>query len=185
MRKIFPFLIPLSLFAGDGFVYDKNFFDLTLEDEKDLALNNHLKRDGVSSNFSYSEPKFVSIVEEERPQVIDGVEKVFYPSGKLKSEIAYRNGQKDGMEKLFYPDGKTRSEICYKHGIKDGVERIFYPDGKLKSERFYRAGIKSGMEKIFYPDGKIKSETFYRDGKKSGVEKLFAEDGRFIGERRW
>ncbi|HIO71053.1 MAG TPA: toxin-antitoxin system YwqK family antitoxin, partial [Campylobacterales bacterium] len=48
---------------------------------------------------------------------------------------------KHGMEKIFYPDGKIKSETNYLYGRKDGMEKIFLPDGRLYSETVYRNGV--------------------------------------------
>jgi antitoxin component YwqK of YwqJK toxin-antitoxin module len=99
------------------------------------------------------------------PNYFSGMDRSFYPDGKIRYEIGYYNGQKDGMEKSFYPDGKIRYEIGWYNGRKDGMEKYFYRDGKLKSEISYRNGRKDGMAKEFFRDGRIKSEIIYKQGR--------------------
>jgi antitoxin component YwqK of YwqJK toxin-antitoxin module len=149
-----------QMYAGD-FENDDDFFNQKIEDSEYF-------KDDESDKFS-PENSFLKREDNEKEQIenprnskiSDGIDKAFYPDGKLKYEISYRDGRRDGMEKLFYPDGKLKSEISYRNGRRDGMEKLFYPDGKLKSETSYQNGRKSGIEKLFAPDGRFISERFF------------------------
>lgn len=42
------------------------------------------------------------------------------------------NGQRDGVERVFFPDGKLHREIEYKAGKRNGHGRAFWEDGSLQ-----------------------------------------------------
>jgi antitoxin component YwqK of YwqJK toxin-antitoxin module len=42
------------------------------------------------------------------------VKKEYYPNGKLKTEMRYKNGKLDGMTKGYYDSGKLKAEAVFK-----------------------------------------------------------------------
>jgi len=175
-------LYSIAGFAMDSFVGDDEFFSQTVgnngeyfTDDPALKIENS-REEKVQNRDFYRYEEVDSYIKPQARTVLDGVQRAFYPDGKLKYEIGYRNGRKDGMEKIFYSDGKLRSETSYRDGRKDGMEKIFYSDGKLRSETSYRNGRKDGMEKIFYSDGRLRSEIIYRNGR---IERVLYKEARY------
>ena len=116
--------------------------------------------------------------------------KFYYPDGKLKAAISYKDGKKNGAEHLYYPDGATlRSaknfvygrlhglsqeyrpnatiirEVNYRHGVREGKSRSYDENGLLQSEAEYRNGELDGVFREFYPSGVVKVETFWNKGR--------------------
>jgi len=168
-------LVTTNLFSQSDFESDSNFFNQDIDSEYfvDEAPSKPQKKIIKIKNDDYFDDDPRNFNQQNQVQNIkaDGVDKAFYPNGRLKYEIGYRGGRKDGMEKIFYSDGKLKSETGYRNGRKDGMEKIFYSDGKLKSETNYRNGRKSGFEKTFYSNGQFRSEIEYSNGRK--VRTLF------------
>ncbi len=44
------------------------------------------------------------------------VTKQYYPNGKVKAELRYRNGKLDGISKGFYESGKLKIKAYFKDG---------------------------------------------------------------------
>ena len=42
------------------------------------------------------------------------VKQEYYPNGKLKSEMRYKNGKLEGMTKGYYDSGKLKAEAIFK-----------------------------------------------------------------------
>ena len=47
---------------------------------------------------------------------MDGVAKEYYPSGKIKIEEPYKNGQIDGVAKAYDESGKVIQQATFKNG---------------------------------------------------------------------
>ena len=163
-------LVTTSLFSQSDFESDSDFFSQDIDSEYfvDEAPSKPQKVVNVKKSDDYfdDDPIYSNQQNQVQSAKADGIDRAFYPNGRLKYEIGYRGGLKDGMEKIFYPDGKLKSETGYRDGRKDGMEKLFYSDGKLKSETNYRNDRKSGFEKTFYSNGQFRSEIEYRNGKK-------------------
>jgi len=167
MFYIFTFLLLISSNLSADFEYDTSFFQQSIGAEDEYFRDELYEDTELKITTVKKEPDYHRDFGEakNRVKIQNGVDKAFYPDGKLRFEIGYVAGRKDGVEKYFYSDGKLKSEIGYRNGRKDGMEKIFYSDGKLKSETGYRDDRKDGMEKIFNPDGRVKSEIIYRSGR--------------------
>ena len=50
----------------------------------------------------------------------EGLIRQYYPSGKLKEEIYYRQGKPEGISKQYYENGQLKTEANYKKGLLDG-----------------------------------------------------------------
>lgn len=103
---------------------------------------------------------------------------VMEKDGKRK-ETRYERGMPSGMEKTFYPSGKVFSSIPYKRGKKSGIAKTYYENGQLWFDSVYVDGMKVGTERVFYEDGNLKGKVEYKSDKAiSGV--IFDKDGNKI-----
>ncbi|GAB3831135.1 hypothetical protein GCM10028895_48130 [Pontibacter rugosus] len=58
----------------------------------------------------------------------------YYPSGKLKSEITYKNSQQNGPAKTYYANGNIESEANYRGGMLEGSYKTYYENGQVQTE---------------------------------------------------
>ncbi len=72
--------------------------------------------------------------------IMDGLRKEYYPNGKLKSEINYRQAIRDGMCRLYYENGQMQAEGSYRDGLQEGTWRKYDKNGVLKAEETYKHG---------------------------------------------
>lgn len=65
-----------------------------------------------------------------------------YPSGQVKSECAYEDGERHGAARTFHPDGTPRSAGRYERGLEEGPWSWWRADGSPDPERsgVYRGG---------------------------------------------
>jgi uncharacterized protein len=102
----------------------------------------------------------------------------YYPSGRIKSQIQYRNGKEDGVSKYFNENyGSVVLEINMKKGMKEGSLKRFYFNGNLEYEANYINDQLDGIEKNYTKKGLIVTETMYKKGIKDGPYRSWHENG--------
>ena len=131
------------------------------------------ERNKVSQHYLKSKELFLNDKRE-------GQSFYYYPSGKLRQFINYRNGKKQGHSKEYDENGTvitlyeyhndymTEREFVNRfnvNGEKNGVWKTFYTDGKLKEEEIYKNGILDGSTRMLSESGNVINERSYRDGK--------------------
>jgi len=90
------------------------------------------------------------------------VERIYYLSGKQKSELYYYKK----------PDEKTTKNT----NIRNGQYRFWNENGKLKTECVYKEGKKDGLFATYWENGKIKRQDTYLNGELTGG-KCFDDKG--------
>ncbi len=66
----------------------------------------------------------------------DGTWKVWFPSGKVRQEVVFKQDKQEGMSVEWGEDGKKRAEISYKDGKPDGTATAWLPDGRTVVQEF-------------------------------------------------
>lgn len=94
----------------------------------------------------------------------DGLLKIYFEHGELKTEVHYKDGWSEGIEKKFYPTGLLASAVPFIHGIENGVAKKYYETGGLRFVTLFEDGLKEGLSKEYYPEGHIKSEILFKKG---------------------
>jgi antitoxin component YwqK of YwqJK toxin-antitoxin module len=72
--------------------------------------------------------------------IMDGLRKEYYPDGKLKAEINYRQAARDGMCRLYYDNGRLQASGNYRDGLQEGTWQLYNENGMLTSEETYMQG---------------------------------------------
>jgi len=131
------------------------------------------ERNSVSKHYLKSKELFLDDRRE-------GTAYYYYPSGKLRQTIFYRNGRKHGDSKEYDENGTVI--ILYEYhndymtsreyinrvnekGEKHGLWKTFHPNGKLKEEEYYKNGVLDGATLLYSEKGFPISGRTYRDGK--------------------
>lgn len=92
--------------------------------------------------------------------------KIYYASGQVNGEGAYKNGKLQGLWKYYYPEGTTLSEYTYVDGMVQGKAFENYRNGKRRFDFEFLDDKYHGYFIEYYKDGKIKNEGWYQDGLK-------------------
>ncbi len=90
----------------------------------------------------------------------DGASVEFYPSGAKLSEARFSAGT--GLEKRYYPTGELKSEVPYIANAGEGLARSFRQNGSVEFEDVYRDGEKISR-KMLDPGGRILFRQSYTD----------------------
>ena len=115
----------------------------------------------------------------------------------LKSKELYLDDRREGQSFYYYPSGKLRQTIGYKNGKKQGESREYDENGTVITlydynndymtsreyiNRFNDKGEKIGAWKTFYPNGKLKEEEYYKNGVLDGVSTTMSEGGNPVNQ---
>lgn len=110
------------------------------------------------------------------------VTKIYYASGQLNGEGAYKNGKLHGLWKYYYPEGTTLSEYNYVNGSVQGKAFENYRNGKKKYDFNFKDDNYNGYFVEYYLDGKIKTEGWYEDGLKQQQWLSYASNGEISSD---
>ena len=118
----------------------------------------------------------------------------------MKSKELFLDDKREGPSLYYYPSGKIRQIIHYKNGKKQGTGKEFDENGTVLTlyeyhndymisrefiNRVNDQNEKIGVWKSFYPDGNLKEEEFYKNGMLDGPTKLLSEKGNLISGRTY
>jgi len=90
--------------------------------------------------------------------------KVYYPTGKLQGEGAYKKGKLDGVWKYYYPEGSPLSQFTYVNGELQGEGTEYHRNGSKRYVLPYKDDKLHGYFTEYYPNGKVKYEGWYQNG---------------------
>jgi len=57
---------------------------------------------------------------------MEGLWKIYYESGRLKTRVNYKDGSRDGPWESFFENGQVWQKFNYKDGRRDGLWETFY-----------------------------------------------------------
>ena len=121
---------------------------------------------------------------------LTGLKKEFFEgkngeAGKLKKEIAYKNGEFDGVYRTYLESGQVSIEQFFKNGERDGLSSFYYDDGSLFYTENYANGQKEGQVKRLYKNGNTWIIERYKKGQKNGTWEEYYDDGTLKYEAKW
>lgn len=110
-------------------------------------------------------------------KVKQGYYKTFHPNGNLASEKTYVNDTLNGLEKEFFPTGKISGEFTWLAGKYDGDFKYYHENAKLKQEGKYVNNVMKGELKTYYESGKLKEVVTMEDSQEKGPFTEYHENG--------
>ena len=109
-----------------------------------------------------------------------------YAANAIVEEGTYENGRKMGQWKLYFPSGKIRSEITYINGRPKGAYKTYYENGNVEEQGNWALNKQTGSFKRYHENGQVSQQfTFNDSGKRDGVQKYFHENGQLTIEGSW
>ena len=103
--------------------------------------------------------------------------------GELLDETQHNEkGKMHGLQKKYYPNGRLMQESRFVNGVAEGMLRTYYPSGKLESERMYVNNTREGLQRGYYESGKLSIEGYMKGGKQEGILKVYRENGQIFAE---
>lgn len=130
-----------------------------------------------------------------------GTETEWYPTGQLKWEREFDDGESVGHWRGFHVNGAPMSESFHAtdeptittfwfddgtlqargeawNGVRRGVWRHWYEDGTLREVGEYRENRREGVWSYYHPDGSLQAHGEFDRGERVGVWEVFK-----VGER--
>jgi len=105
--------------------------------------------------------------------------KDYYEDGHLKREVTVNaRNEFDGLMKIFYEDGSLKSISFWNNGVKDGEAKSYFKDGSLNSIETWSEGERHGKYVIFNSNGNLLKEGIYQGGSFSGNEFEYDQEGK-------
>ncbi|MSR88335.1 MAG: hypothetical protein EXS67_01610 [Candidatus Margulisbacteria bacterium] len=120
---------------------------------------------------------FILLASTSWAQTTNGVIKEFYPSGKIKSEITYKNDHKNGPVNTYYETGGLRTTCLLKDDFSVGFFYMYFSNGQLKYEDFFKAGKRFNLSKEYDVEGQLLMQCHYDDDKLNGLFKSYDATG--------
>jgi antitoxin component YwqK of YwqJK toxin-antitoxin module len=80
----------------------------------------------------------------------DGINRAYYPDGKVEIEETYQNNLKNGIQTVFHPSGKIWGKQTFVNDSLQGKSEWYYPSGQLHDQKFYRKGFLINMSRVYY-----------------------------------
>ena len=115
----------------------------------------------------------------------NGVKKEYYPNGKVKAEIIYKDGKPNGPATTYYENGKKDSEIAYQEGIPVGRGIFYFEDGNLKEEIAYFDGLNDMKIRNYYLNKNLYLASRKKNGKWVETTQEYAPNGQLLKEIRF
>ncbi len=100
-----------------------------------------------------------------------------YYTGAITSTEMYSKGVKQGMERKFYPNGKVSEEIEWSNNIKHGAWNQYFDDGTLKMKSFYTNNKVNGPYLFYWPNGTLYIKGNYINNKRDGKWLFYTDEG--------
>ncbi len=80
----------------------------------------------------------------------DGVDRQYYPDGKIEIEGTYHHGLRNGIRTVYHRNGKVWGKQMFVNDSLQGKSEWFFPSGQLYDQKFYRKGILINMSRVYH-----------------------------------
>jgi len=150
--------------------------DKVKEDKTASSVKYPKKKTNGGVKFNYESGKILTEMNFKDGE-LDGMLKQYYENGNLCVETAYAAGVMNGINKTYYRNGKVKTESGMVNGIADGISRTFRDDGSVISELAYFNGNLNGLCRTYYANGQLQEETVYEDGEAAHIAHSYKPDG--------
>jgi antitoxin component YwqK of YwqJK toxin-antitoxin module len=103
----------------------------------------------------------------------DGISHGWWPDGKLKQTISWKDGKLDGLRTEYYENGQKEHIRIYKEGECLSEASWWKRTGQRKSEGTYKGSwIQHGKWTFWDRDGKKWKEEIFKEGEKISVQEF-------------
>lgn len=113
------------------------------------------------------------------------IERLYYGSGELMSEVPKVDGKKDGRIIHYYKNGDTLEIQNWENGLKQGKTTKFFPNGKVKYVANFKNDSIITKAYTYRPDGSL--EILHRFDEKGRATHQFLYDsfGNLVDVSPW
>jgi antitoxin component YwqK of YwqJK toxin-antitoxin module len=185
----------LKLFDNGLIMYDGNW-------DKGRRIGRHVE--WTLDNKKKIETNWMVSIDDDVEEKKCGIEIIYYPDGKIKSEMNFLNGKKHGQCVKWFNDNTKKSEENWKYGKRQGIQIIWHEeifnDDKLikifdnkcnnskrekKYEGYWENGKENGLICWWYSNGEKLKEGLWEMGKRSGKHIWWHKNGNISDIGHW
>ncbi|MGN6639076.1 MAG: tetratricopeptide repeat protein [Mucilaginibacter sp.] len=116
---------------------------------------------------------------------LDGVDTIFYASGKINEINNYKNDEFNGPSVSYYLNGNKKTAINMTNGKNDGYYTSYYVNGHLEVEGWVKDGQNQGEWKYYDELGRLTTKAYFLDGDFDGYREDFLPNGEKITEQKY
>ena len=118
----------------------------------------------------------------------EGNWKIYYPTGELRAEGDYEQGNREGVWKYYFITGELEQRGKYKKDKPTGEWVWYFKNKEIKRQEYYRKGREDGESVEYDIQGKTINKGNYIDGLRTGDWFLtigdYEEEGQFIDDEK-
>lgn len=166
-------VIATRVFSENGTLAQTTFYDQKNNKVSEGKTINRLN-EGVW-NYYHKASKQLMKVENYKNGKLEGVQIIYFPSGKIAEENNYKAGKREGVYKIYTENGIVLEESTFKNNQYDGLAIFRDAAGKIASKGNFVKNEKKGIWE-FYEDGKLVKKEKYplrvKFEKKTNIPKL-------------
>lgn len=184
MRTFVSMLFLLSICASlDAQVIlraDTNFLDDSGQRQGYWRITAAMKNDGRYSQETVLEEGYY--FDGKR----GGVWQVYFPSGKIKSRITYRDDRPFGWTETFYENGNYMEQGNWMGNKWTGPYARYYENGMKQQNFTYSAiGKREGQQLYYFESGILMIDVFMKNGKEDGTKREYNCKGVLARMTQW
>jgi antitoxin component YwqK of YwqJK toxin-antitoxin module len=102
-----------------------------------------------------------------------------YKKTQVVEEGTYHDNKRIGTWKKYYPTGELRSEIAYDNNLPRGPYNIYYANGNLEETGEWQNNKNTGAFKRYHENGQVAQEFYFnKNGKRDGIQNYFYANGQ-------
>ncbi len=151
-------LIATRKFSENGTVAQTTFFDQKNNKVSEGKTINRLNEG--TWNFYHRESKQLMTIENYKNGKLEGIRKVYFPSGKIAEEGIYKDGKREGIYKVYFENGVVSEESNFKNNEYEGEAIFRDANGNITSKGMFVKNARKGTWHIFENGKLIKKEKF-------------------------
>jgi antitoxin component YwqK of YwqJK toxin-antitoxin module len=108
----------------------------------------------------------------------------YYPNGKVKHKITYKNGKAIGPAEFYYENGLISEQGNWHIDHWKGNYKFYNKSGSLAYDWNYNErGQRTGTQKYYHDNGVLKYTGEWNEGKATGTLMIFDDSGKLVTER--
>lgn len=107
-----------------------------------------------------------------------------YNNGVVSRRHTEINHKKEGLMTEYYPSGKLKAELMFKNDVQIDKSTIYYESGAKQEVQYFKDGLLNGGDSTFYESGKPQKVMNFTNGIKDGYIRSWAEDGTLTYEAK-
>jgi antitoxin component YwqK of YwqJK toxin-antitoxin module len=129
-----------------------------------------VNEEGKSRYAGWNRSGQVGFEKDEKTEVDEnGLYRGYFLNGQLRYEWYFKlpldGTRADGISRSWWPDGKLKQEVTWKDGLKHGSFNFWHENGQKWKEGTSKRDKRDGKWTYYNEDGSKKSEDIYKDGK--------------------